>query len=143
MCLVKEIAESLYIINKHAKTALDPNALYQLKNRVIQKLISMGKAEKLGLHYSDDNQFSKRKYEVLVKVNTYYFHIPATKNDFKTLPVLGEKDKSFRNSKVYISLKKAKKTCINFLIQNGEYYEKNEKKRRVHNKYRFNSNYFN
>ncbi|AKG04711.1 hypothetical protein AAV35_007790 [Salimicrobium jeotgali] len=111
----REIAESLYVVNRHAKTAPDPRQLYELKKEVVAKLLKEGKAKRIGLHYSDRPRLSKQHSTLLIEVSGYYFHIPAQKKDFQELKHLGRVDTSFRNPKARTSLSKSRRTLQQYL----------------------------
>ncbi|MFS8651921.1 MAG: YkyB family protein [Caldibacillus sp.] len=104
-----QLARALFIVNRHAKTAPDPKYLYRLKHATIQKMLKEGKAKKIGLHYSRNPRFSQQQLDVLISCGNYYFHIPPTKEDLKTLKNLGSLDDSIRNPKTVLSLGKAKR----------------------------------
>ena len=59
---VNQIYEAISVVNKHAKTAIIPKQLYNLKKLAITKLLEEKKAEKVGLHYinnpKNNQQFS-------------------------------------------------------------------------------------
>ncbi|GEN57522.1 hypothetical protein GCM10012290_20730 [Halolactibacillus alkaliphilus] len=112
---VNDIAQALFVINRHAKTALDPTALYSLKKQAIDKLLIDKHAKKVGLQYSKRPKLSCQHSTLLVKVGEYYFHIPPTKKDFKTFDHLGELDQNFRNPQVKMSLKQAKQLITQYL----------------------------
>ncbi|QDP40026.1 YkyB family protein [Radiobacillus deserti] len=112
---VQELARALFVVNKHAKTAPDPKYLYQLKKEAIKKLIEEQAATKIGLHFSDHPKFSHQHSTLLVQIADYYFHIPPSKDDFKTLKHLGKLDQSYRNPKTHMSLSHAKKLLANYL----------------------------
>ncbi|MCU9613181.1 YkyB family protein [Caldibacillus lycopersici] len=111
---IRELACAIYKINSNAKAATDPNNLYTLKYRVIKKLLNEGLATKIGLHNSMNPRFPNKKH-VLVKIEDYYFHIPATPEDYKNLPLLGDRDENYRNPKCYISLQNAKSVLFHYL----------------------------
>jgi hypothetical protein len=110
-----DIAEAIYTINRHAKTAPNPKYLYQLKKQAIEKLLKEKKAEKVGIHYSPNPKFSQQQLDVLVKVANYYFHIPPKKEDVRSLPHLGKQSTTYRNPKVNLPLKKAIARIESFL----------------------------
>lgn len=112
---VNEIAKALFVINRHAKTALNPKQLYNMKKQAITKLLDNQDAEKIGLHFSDRPKLSHQHSTLLVKVGEYFFHIPPNKQDFKELGHLGKLDKNYRNPKTKMSLSKAKKVICNYL----------------------------
>jgi hypothetical protein len=103
------LAAALFIINRNAKTAINPQYLYQLKHKAIAKMLEEGKAKKIGLHFSRNPRFCRQHLDVLVNCGKYYFHIPPTKEDIRELKHLGELDDSFRNPKTVFPLKKAKR----------------------------------
>jgi len=111
----EEIARAIYIVNRHAKTAPDPKYLYLLKKKALQKLLSEGRAKKIGLHYSNNPKYSQQQSDVLVSAGQYYFHMPPTKEDFQNLPHLGSLNDTFRNPKTNLSLSKAKSTLQNYV----------------------------
>jgi len=102
------LAQAIFIVNKHAKTAPEPKALYELKRLTIVKLLSEGKAKKLGLHFSDNPKFSAQQSDVIIQCGDYIFHLPPTRDDLKTLPHLGNRSSSVRNPKAVLSLSRAK-----------------------------------
>jgi hypothetical protein len=112
---LNDIAKALFVVNRHAKTAPDPSYLYQLKKQTVAKLLEQNKAKKIGLHFSEHPKLSRQHSTMLVQVAEYYFHIPAAKEDFKTLPHLGELDKTFRNPKPNLSLSQAKRILASYL----------------------------
>jgi len=105
---VGNLAKAIFTVNRHAKTALNPSYLYLLKKKAIEKLISEGKAQKVGLHFSPNPRYSKQQSDVLVSVGNYFFHIPPTKDDFVHLPHLGSLNQSYRNPVEKMSLSQAK-----------------------------------
>lgn len=112
---IEEIAKALFIINRHAKTALNPSDLYNLKKKTIIKLLENKDAEKIGLHFSDRPKLSRQHSTLLVQVGNYYFHIPPNKQDFKEVEHLGNIDQNYRNPKTKLSLTQAKKVLYTFL----------------------------
>ncbi|MFD1017984.1 YkyB family protein [Thalassobacillus hwangdonensis] len=110
-----DIAAALFTVNRHAKTAPQPQQLYELKKHTIQRLLNENRAEKMGLHYSDHPKFSRQHSTLLIKVADYYFHIPASKEDFQQLEHLGKLDQNYRNPKTRMSLSAAKKLLYNYL----------------------------
>ncbi|MBH0228957.1 hypothetical protein LCL89_06290 [Halobacillus yeomjeoni] len=111
----RELAESLFIVNRHAKTAPEPKHLYDIKKHTIEKLIKEKRAKKIGLHFSDHPKLSQQHSTLLIEVGGYYFHIPANKQDFDQLNHLGKVDHSYRNPKPKLSLSKAKRNLYNYL----------------------------
>ncbi len=105
---IENLAQAVFIVNRHAKTATNPKMLYKLKHETLKKLIAEGKARKVGLHFSENPRNSQQQSDVLVECGRYTFHIPPTKNDFLELPHLGKLDGSMRNPKVALSLNHAK-----------------------------------
>src|SRR5690625_5854769 len=78
-----ELAKAIYTINRHAKTAPEPQHLYHIKKETINRLLREKRAKKVGLHFSDHPKLSNQHSTSLIKVDNYYFHIPPTKEDFK------------------------------------------------------------
>ena len=111
----QELAESLFIINRHAKTAPEPKELYDLKKQTIAKLLKENRAKKVGLHFSDHPKLSQQHSTLLIQIGNYYFHIPAQKKDFQQLRHLGKLDKDYRNPKPRLSLSRAKKNLYRYL----------------------------
>ncbi|NRD78701.1 hypothetical protein HPT25_15170 [Bacillus sp. BRMEA1] len=105
---IENLAQAVFIVNRHAKTAPNPKFLYRLKQETLNKLIKEGKAKKVGLHFSDRPKNSQQQSDVLVECGSYTFHIPPTKTDFLNLPHLGKLDGSVRNPKAALSLNAAK-----------------------------------
>jgi YkyB-like protein len=105
---IDNLSQALYIVNRHAKTATNPKYLYKLKHESIKKLITEGKAKKIGLHFSQNPRNSQQQSDVLVECGRYTFHIPPTKIDFEELPHFGKLDGSMRNPKSSFSLNHAK-----------------------------------
>jgi len=105
---IENLAQAIFIVNRHAKTAINPKFLYKLKHEALKKLILEGKAKKLGLHFSENPRNSQQQSDVLVECGRYTFHIPPTKTDFSELPHLGKLDGSMRNPKATLSLNQAK-----------------------------------
>ncbi|GIO22369.1 YkyB family protein [Oceanobacillus sp. J11TS1] len=106
---VQQIAQALFVINKHAKTAPQPKQLYQLKKQAIEQLLKEKKAVKKGLHFSDHPKLSNQHSTVLIEVGDYCFHIPPTKGDLKQLKHFGSLNQTYRNPPVKMSLSKAKR----------------------------------
>ncbi|OEH94216.1 YkyB family protein [Bacillus solimangrovi] len=106
---VSNLAQALFTVNRHAKTAPDPKFLYLLKKKALEKLIVEGKATKCGLHFSQNPKNSLQRSDLLVSVGDYYFHMPPSKEDFKQLPHLGDANQSYRNPKTRMSLSMAKR----------------------------------
>jgi hypothetical protein len=105
---IDNLAQAVFIVNRHAKTATNPKYLYRLKHESLKKLILDGKAKKIGLHFSQNPRNSKQQSDVLVECGRYTFHIPPTKADFSELPHLGKLDSNVRNPKTSLALNQAK-----------------------------------
>ncbi|GIN19121.1 YkyB family protein [Siminovitchia fordii] len=105
---IENLSQAIFTVNRHAKTAINPKFLYNLKKQALEKMIREGKASKTGLHFSRNPKFSQQQSDVLVKCGDYTFHIPPTKEDFEQLPHLGHLDQHSRNPKTRMSLSKAK-----------------------------------
>jgi hypothetical protein len=105
---IDNLSQAVFIVNRHAKTAPNPKYLYRLKHETLKKLISEGKAKKIGLHFSENPKNSKQQSDCLVQCGNYTFHIPPVRTDFEELPHLGKLDGSMRNPKAVLSLNQAK-----------------------------------
>jgi hypothetical protein len=105
---IENLSQAIFIVNRHAKTAINPGFLYKLKHESLKKLIAEGKAKKVGLHFSEHPKNSRQQSDVLVECGRYTFHIPPTKQDFTELPHLGKLDSNVHNPKACLSLKFAK-----------------------------------
>ncbi|GLO65838.1 MULTISPECIES: YkyB family protein [Oceanobacillus] len=132
---VHKLAQALFSINKHAKTAPEPKHLYQIKKKAIHQLLKEKKARKIGLHFSDHPKLSSQHSTLLVKVDHYFFHIPPTKEDFKTLEHLGSLDQTYRNPHTKMPLSQAKKLVYQYIGWKPE--KKNPSQTR-----RYQSNYY-
>lgn len=110
-----KIAQAIFTINRHAKTALKPQHLYKIKEIAIKKLLEKNEAKKIGLHFARNPRFSNQYSTLLIKVDNYYFHIPPTKEDFESLEHLGELDENFRNPRTNMGLNYAKKIVYEFI----------------------------
>lgn len=104
----EQLASAVYITNKHAKTAPDNDFLYKLKKETLEKMIQGGLAKKVGLQFVRNPKFSQRQSAVLITCGEFHFHLPASREELKTLPHLGEPDPEYRNPKVRLGLKAAK-----------------------------------
>ncbi len=105
---IENLAQAVFIVNRHAKTAINPKFLYKLKQESLKRLIEEGKAKKVGLHFSQNPRNSQQQSDCLVECGKYLFHIPPTKTDFVNLPHLGKLDSRVRNPKTVMSLHTAK-----------------------------------
>lgn len=123
-----ELAKAIFIVNRHAKTALEPQHLYMIKKLAIEKLLQEKKAKKIGLHFSNNPKFSNQHSTLLIKVGNYYFHLPPAKEDFDQLSHLGKLDQNYRNPKTKMSLSRAKQIIYQY-IDWKESKPKNKKKR--------------
>ena len=112
---IKQIAEALSVVNRHAKAAPDPRHLYTLKKKAIQKLLKESHAKKIGLHFSNHPKRSQQHSTLLIKIDDYYFHLPPTREDLKMLKHLGSLDDSYRNPKPQMNLRNAKHILYNYL----------------------------
>lgn len=122
---INQLAQSIFVVNRHAKSATNPKYLYWLKKAALERLITEKKATKEGLHFSKNPRFSQQQSDVLVRAGDYYFHIPPTKDDFRTLSHLGNLDHTYRNPKTQLSLTSAKKMLQTYI---GPEAYKQEKK---------------
>jgi len=109
-----QIAQALYIVNRHVKTAQNKKPLYQLKQNVLNKLIQQNYAQKKGLHFSENPKNSKQHSTTLVSFADYLFHIPTSADD-KSLPHLGKLDFTYQNPEVKMSLFQAKQILNDFV----------------------------
>lgn len=128
---VMEVAVALYTVNRHAKCATDPHQLYNLKTRAIGKLLKEGEATKVGLHFSPNPKTAYQRSDVLVKVGEYHFHIPPSKEDFKTLPHLGNRNPDFRNPKRHMSNNQAKSILKDFIAGGNPNVPKDEADKKI------------
>lgn len=112
---LKQISQAIYTVNRHAKTAPEPQHLYFLKNETIKKLLAEKRARKVGLHYSNRPKLSHQHSILLIEVGDYYFHILPHKHDLDHLPHLGHIDNSHQNPHVQMSLNQAKHTIHNYI----------------------------
>lgn len=112
---LREIAQALYSINRHAKTAPEPQHLYYLKKETINRLLKENRARKVGLHFSNHPKFSNQHSTLLIKVDNYFFHIPPSKEDFKSLEHLGALDENYRNPQSKMSLSQAKRVVYRYI----------------------------
>ncbi|HLR01956.1 MAG TPA: YkyB family protein [Virgibacillus sp.] len=110
-----EIAKALFTVNRHAKTAPEPQHLYYIKKEAIKRLLENDDAEKIGLHFSDHPKYSNQYSTLLVKVGDYFFHVPPVKQDFKELKHLGTLDQSYRNPQTKMALSYAKKVIYRYI----------------------------
>lgn len=112
---IQDIAQALFSVNRHAKTAPRPQHLYGIKKEAILKLLSENRAKKIGLHFSERPKYSNQHSTLLVKVDNYYFHILPEKNDFKKFEHLGALDESYRNPRSTMSLSQAKRIIYSYI----------------------------
>jgi hypothetical protein len=112
---IKEVAEALAVVNRHAKAAPDPRHLYTLKKKAIEKLLQQKHAKKIGLHFSNHPKRSQQHSTLLIQVDAYYFHLPPKREDLKELKHLGSLDESYRNPKPILNLRKAKQILYEYL----------------------------
>ncbi|GGA87814.1 hypothetical protein GCM10008025_33200 [Ornithinibacillus halotolerans] len=131
---LQEIAKALYTVNRHAKTAPEPQHLYYIKKETIKRLLLEKRAKKIGLHFSEHPKLSNQHSTLLVQVDNYYFHIPPSKEDFQELKHLGALDQNYRNPQTKMSLSLAKKIIYQYID-----YKPDHKKPR---KRQFNSSYY-
>lgn len=124
---VTDVAEAIYTVNRHAKTAIEPQHLYTLKRKAIEKLLQEKKAKKIGLHFSNNPKQSNQHSTLLIQVEQFYFHIPPAKEDFKQLPHLGSLDDNYRNPKIKMSLSRAKHIIYRYLDWYPEEFRKSER----------------
>ena len=111
---INQLAEAIFSVNRHAKTALQPKFLYDLKKAAIQKLLAEGHAKKVGLQFSANPKNCQQRSDCLVQIGLFFFHIPPSKEDFATLPHLGKLDDTYRNPRSSLSINRAKKLLMTF-----------------------------
>ncbi|MFC5588608.1 YkyB family protein [Sporosarcina soli] len=144
---IRQLAIAIYTINRHAKTAPDNKQLYTLKKMALDKLIRTGKAEKLGLHFVENPKFSKQHSALLVRCDEFLFHTIPDKEDFKTLPHLGQQDAASRNPQERMSLKTARDLLSAFVNPHAPIIEEKKspalpkKRRMIQNTQTFRSSY--
>lgn len=109
-----DIAQAIFTVNRHAKTAPDNQYLYALKKEALLSMILQNRAQKIGLHFSKNPRKSQQQSSVLVKCDDYFFHMLPKKEDFETLDHLGHLDESYRNPPSRMNLKVAKEILKNF-----------------------------
>lgn len=132
---LSDIAKALYTVNRHAKTAPEPQHLYHIKKETIHQLLAENRAKKVGLHFSNHPKLSNQHSTILISVDAYYFHILPEKKDFEKLEHLGELDQNYRNPRTKMSLSQAKKVIYQYI---------NWKPKKSHNKHqkKYSSTYF-
>jgi len=118
-----EIAQAIFTVNRHAKTAPDNQFLYALKNKPLNLIIQKNGPKKLALPFTKNPRKSQQQSSVLVKCGNYYFHMLPKKEDFQSLEHFGDLDESYRNPPSRMNLKHAKE-----LLQNYTGLEPPEKK---------------
>lgn len=149
---IRQLAIAVYTVNRHAKTATNNRDLYALKNKTIERLLTVGDAHKIGLHFIDNPQLSQQSSTVLVKCSDFLFHTLPEKQDFTSLPHLGNQDQNFRNPQERMNLKVAKELLAEYIGEEKKSESiapKNEtptklqsqKRRRVSNTQTFRSSY--
>lgn len=144
---IRRLAIAIYTVNRHAKTAPDNKLLYTLKKLSLDKLISSGHAEKIGLHFVNNPKFSKQHSTVLVRCGDFLFHSIPEKEDFKTLPHLGQQDQTTRNPQERMSLKTAREILTDYtgystiIVPEKKKIEQRKSVRIKQNTYRFQSSY--
>lgn len=112
---IQQIAEAIFTVNRHAKTAPEPQHLYYLKKEAILLLLKEKRAKKIGLHFSDHPKLSNQHSTLLIQVANYYFHILPTKSDFENFEHLGSLDHSYRNPRSKMPLGRAKRILYDFI----------------------------
>jgi hypothetical protein len=109
-----DIAQAIFTVNRHAKTAPDNQYLYALKKEALSAMILQGRAKKIGLHFSKNPRKSQQQSSVLIQCGDYYFHMLPKKEDFENLDHLGQLDESFRNPASRMNLRAAKEILSGF-----------------------------
>ncbi|MCI1859854.1 MAG: hypothetical protein LKI80_17175 [Sporolactobacillus sp.] len=110
----QKIAQAIYVVNCHAKTATHPAKLYQLKHVALMKLIYEDQAKVIGLHRYSSRPTPRPRHFVLVKCVNYYFHIMPERRDFDVLGVV-DGDPAYRNPKARMSLKTSRMILRSYL----------------------------
>jgi len=120
---VEQIAESIHVINKYAKTDGEFYDFYHLKDEILKKLISKGQAKKIGL---DNYNVRNGESHVLtsVQVGSFYFHTTPTDEDLKKLQIL-KLGKRLRNPNVHMDIKVARYIILTYLKNNHSHNEFN------------------
>ena len=138
---IRDLTIAIYTVNRHAKTAPDNKELYELKKLALDKLLKAGYAKKIGLHFVDNPKFSKQHSTTLVSCGDFLFHMIPEKEDFKSLPHLGQQDQTSRNPQERMSLRVAKGLLEDFIEipQKKPITKKNTKKKSVHQVHKTNS----
>ena len=67
---INRLAQSIFVVNRHAKAATNPKYLYWLKTALEQQLLK--KAIKEGLHFSRNPRFSQQQSDVLIRLGDYF-----------------------------------------------------------------------
>lgn len=127
---VSLLAQAIYTVNKHAKTATDNKFLYLIKRLSLEKLISLRLAKKVGLHFVKNPRFSHQQSSVLISCADYYFHTLPEKEDFKKLDHLGHLDENYRNPIRRMSLSTAKLLLEEFIHVELQLAEKKQPSRK-------------
>ena len=115
---VEQIAASIQVINKYAKTDGEFYDFYHLKDEILKKLISKGQAKKIGL---DNYNVRNGESHVLtsVQVGSFYFHTTPTDEDLKKLQILKLR-KRLRNPNVHMDIKVARYIIHTYLINHSQ-----------------------
>jgi len=116
----RQIAEAIFTVNKHAKTALNPRELYYLKKLTIDKLLQEKRAQKKGLQYSKNSGVAQQASSLLIECSGYFFHTKARKADFATLTHLGYQDENYRNPPSSINLRTARTILTDYIGTSGK-----------------------
>ena len=111
---VQNLSQAIFTINRHAKTAPNPKFLYSLKKKGLEKMLQLGQAKKIGLHFSRYPKLCQQRSDVLVQCGDYLFHMPPSNDDFQKLPHLGKLDAHTRNPKSSLNLHSSKSLLMNF-----------------------------
>ena len=69
---INRLAQSIFVVNRHAKAATNPKYLYWLKKTALERLIAEKKAIKEGLHFSRNPRFSQQQSDVLIRLGDYF-----------------------------------------------------------------------
>lgn len=134
---ISQITQALHTINRRTKIdKKNSGKLYALKKEVIDHLLQIGVAKKIGLQLYAFTEQQSVTLTVLIQIDTssksYYFHMIPTSNDLIDLPNLGRSDPDLRNPKSYMPLNKAKRVLAKFCGHKVQKQKKPTKVRKHH-----------
>lgn len=75
---VENLAQAIFTVNRHAKTAPNPKYLYKLKHEALKKMISEGKAKKSDsiFHKTQNCVNSSQQSLLFAVIIPFIFHRP-------------------------------------------------------------------